>query len=473
VLLGAFALTSFSKERRVRKLQLERVLGITAIGCAWLVLGTAAGHAEGVHAVPAPKAASGPLSRSVAHDDPLIDPVSELGQRARGLYFSAPAYARLGAQGIISRLRASKLNAAVLDFKDGEGRVTYDTKIPSLQPQKDIYVKDLRGFVAELKAAGIYTIARVVCFSDPFLPRNEPDRAIMDNRPYKKGKIWASWGKRNTWLDPYNTRNHDLILEMAKEVEAHGVDEIQFDYIRWPVDSTVRWAHFPAQVETPRRYVLIGMLKRIDEALRIPISADVFGLTTFHEGDPAGLGQSLGEWTPYVEVFSPMLYLNGMQALVPKGEPQRAQRLIYRGIKTLRNRVGPKPVLRPFIQAFQNGADYYNPEFIAEQIRGAYSAGGDGFLFWHPGSNYRMVQAGMVGPARGMGPLQFESRMAARKRAWDKEQHGAREDDAEPERKRGALHERPLRRAGHGAQAANERQNRGSSGRVTASQKAR
>ena len=85
----------------------------------------------------------------------------------------------------------------------------------------------------------------MVCFSDPYLPRNEPERAIMDNRPNKAGKVWASWGHRKTWLDPYNPKNHDLVVEMAKEVEAIGVDEIQFDYIRFPVDPATKFALFP------------------------------------------------------------------------------------------------------------------------------------------------------------------------------------------------------------------------------------
>ena len=258
-----------------------------------------------------------------------------------------------------------------------------------------------------------------MCFSDPFLPRNEPDRAVMDNRPNKEGVVWASWGKRNTWLDPYNTKNHDLIVEMAKEVEAAGADEIQFDYIRFPVDPATKFAKFPAEVETPRREVLLGMIKRVDEATHIPIGADVFGLTTFREGDPDGLGQSLNEWASHIDVFSPMLYLNGMTSLVPKsGKEQRAQKLIYVGVRNLRDRVGKGPVIRPFLQAFETGADYYTPEFIAEQIRGAREAGGDGFLFWHPGSNYRMVQAGMAGPARALVPFPITEHMAFRRAAW-------------------------------------------------------
>lgn len=377
------------------------------------------GSPRGLRAAPdggAPPPAT-PATR-VASDDPLIDPMSEAGQQARGLYFSAPVYKRLGAKGIIRRLRAANMNAAVIDMKDGEGRVNYDTQIPSLQPQKRRFIDDMPAFVAELKAGGVYTIARVVCFSDPYLPKNEPERAVMDNRERKAGQVWANWGGRNTWLDPYNPKNHQLIVDMVKEVEALGVDEIQLDYVRWPVDEAVKFAKFPAEVATPRREVLLGMLKQIDEAIRIPLGADVFGLTALRRGDPAGLGQSLEDWTAHLEVFSPMLYINGMQSLIRRGGPARAQNLVFAATNALRQRIGPLPVIRPFLQGFSRGADYYNAEFIAEQVRGVFKANGDGFLFWHPGSNYKMVQAGMVGPATGMNPLPLGNRLAARREHW-------------------------------------------------------
>ena len=39
---------------------------------------------------------------------------------------------------------------------------------------------------------------------------------------------------------------HDLIVELAKEVEDLGFDEIQLEYIRFPVDEGTRFATFPA-----------------------------------------------------------------------------------------------------------------------------------------------------------------------------------------------------------------------------------
>jgi hypothetical protein len=354
-------------------------------------------------------------------DEKLVDPVSPTGQAARGLYFNTAMIRRLGAEGIINAVHGARMDAAVLDLKDSEGRLLFQTKIDLLQKIYKPYLSDAPGLVRKLNDAGIYTIGRIVCFSDPKLPRAYPDQAVLDARPNKKGQLWATWGKRNTWLDPYNQRNHDIIVQLAVEAEALGLKEIQLDYVRFPVDDATVFALFPAQVDTPRREVILSLLKRIDEAVRIPIGVDVFGLTALRREDPAGLGQSLEDWARYVDVFTPMLYLNGMREWNANDKHQRAMRLITAAVTQLRRRLGYGPVIRPFLQAFSRGADYYTPEFIEEQILGARQGGADGFLFWHPGSNYAMVREGMNGPASGIGPFSFTDRFNWRAQAWSDE----------------------------------------------------
>jgi len=351
-------------------------------------------------------------------DQRLVDPVSRKGQGARGLYFNAVVIRRMGARGVIRSVRNAHLDAAVIDLKDSEGRLLYQTQIDILKKLYKPFLHDAPSFVRKLKDAGIYTIGRIVCFSDPKVPRAYPDRAILDVRPRKKGRLWASWGGRNTWLDPYNERNHDLIVQLAVEAEKLGVDEIQLDYIRFPVDSSTNFAHYPAETDTPRRLVLLRLLRRVDQAIRIPIGVDVFGLTALRNDDRAGLGQSPEDWARYVEVFTPMLYLNGMSVWATGDKHQRAMRLVNAAVTQLRRRLGHGPVIRPFLQAFPQGADYYTPEFIEEQIRGARQGGADGFLFWHPGSNYIMVREGTKGPAHRIGPFSFDERFNWRVQAW-------------------------------------------------------
>ena len=383
---------------------------------------------------PARKAVASSPTKDVGHRffeaDPLVDPVPHRGQTARGLYFNGPMVRRLGAAGIIRSVKGAGLDAAVLDLKDGQGRVMFDTRIEVLQPQKRIFVSDFKAVIAQLRQAGIYTIGRIVSFNDPQLPVRHPERAVMDGRPRRQGRVWANNGRRNPWLDPYNGKNHDLLVEFAKEAEALGLDELQFDYFRFPVDAATAFAHFPAQVDTPRRYVLLGLLRRIDSAIRIPIGVDVFGLTAFRKGDKAGLGQSLEDWAQHLEVFSPMLYVNGMTAWGRDGQGQRAFRLVCAAITQLRRRLGHGPVIRPFLQAFPQGADYYTPEFIDEQIRGARVGGADGFLFWHPASNYGMVKRGMLGPARGASPFPLGERAWWRQQVWNDNQPARTRADA-------------------------------------------
>lgn len=377
---------------------------------------------------PAPQQAEPPTAKATSDGDPFVDPVSPQGQTARGLYLSGPTVRYLGADGIISRLRRARVDAAVIDLKDGRGQVTYDTNIEALEPQQVRYLGDGRELIRKLKEAGIYTIARIVCFSDPKLPRNEPHRAVMDKRPHREGQLWAKWEGRNTWLDPYNTDNHDVVLGLAKEAEALGFDEIQFDYFRFPVDEAAPNAKFPAETDQPRHLVLRDLLRRVDEGVRIPIGIDVFGVAAFRWQPPqekTGLGQILGEWTDYVEVFSPMLYVNGMTAWMKHVDKGRAERLVRAGVNRVRARLGPEPVIRPFLQGFERGADYYNPTFIAEQIRGARSAGADGFLFWHPGCRYSMVRRAMNGAARMLGrPFPIERRADWRMQVWEARRDG-------------------------------------------------
>jgi hypothetical protein len=321
------------------------------------------------------------------------DEVTAQGKGAHGLYFSYGYLQRFGSRGVWRTLDRTRMNAAVLDVKDSSGRISHRTRVEALAPSVAERPLDMKRIVRALKKRGIYTIARIVCFNDPLLAHREPARAIMDAR--KPERVWRSRSTDGAWLDPYNRDNHALVVALAREAEAQGFDEIQLDYIRFPVDPTTEWALYPAEVDTPRAEVLLELLRDADAALRIPLGVDVFGLAARNEGDPSGLGQSLGEWTKHVEVISPMLYVNGMKTWNRDIKRGRAGFLVQALTRKLRERIGTDTVIRPFIQAFETGADYWDGTFIREQIDGAREGGADGFLFWHPGSDYAMVGHGV------------------------------------------------------------------------------
>lgn len=338
-------------------------------------------------------------------------------QAARGLYITGPFVRGRGAAGILALLRAAAMDTAVIDLKDAQGRVHHDSAISELAEQETGMLGDARQLIRDLHAAGIHTVARIVCFNDPVLPRRFPDRAILDVRAYERGRqrLWTSWGTGSPWLDPWDPANHALVIALAREAEAIGFDEIQLDYIRFPVDDGTPYALYPDERPGVRRRDLLhGLLERLDEQISIPIGVDVFGIQAYWEGDASGLGQDLALWADHVDVFSPMLYLNAMRDW-EVGTPNRAQRLVQIGIARLRARLGPRPIIRPFLQAFEEGSEDWGPEFIARQIRGARRGGADGFLFWHPGSNYGMLQRAMQGVAHALSPFPIpEERLHAR-----------------------------------------------------------
>jgi hypothetical protein len=316
--------------------------------------------------------------------------LSPAGRAARGIYVNSFAMRRMSARSLERDLRQLRMDAVVIDVKDSNGHVAIDTRVPALRAQSPMRrrIRNLGPKLAELKAAGVYTIARVVCFADNQLPRRRPDLAVR--RQHSRAP-WVSAGTGGTWLDPHNEENHAILLALALEVQALGFDEIQLDYVRFPVDDATRWAVFPSEGERSRVDSLVSLLRRLDAGLRIPLSVDVFGLAAYREGDPAGLGQDLVQWAEHVEVISPMLYLNAMRSW-QVGNRNRAQNLVQNGVAALRGRVGEEVVIRPYLQAFSEGADEFNPRFIAAQIRGARSGGSDGFLFWNTTSRYVMLE---------------------------------------------------------------------------------
>ncbi|MBX3274487.1 MAG: hypothetical protein KF729_29750 [Sandaracinaceae bacterium] len=344
--------------------------------------------------------------------DRFADPITEAGQRARGIYLGASYVRRNGADGVILAVRGARMNAVVLDLKDGEGRVHHATRIPELAPAQTGWLGDAAALVGRLREEGIYTIARIVCFADRALPARFPERSIQIAR--RRGQPWVSWGTGGTWLDPYHPDNHRLVVALAREAEALGFDEIQLDYVRFPVDDGTPFAHYPSETAEPRPQVLLRLLRDVDAAVSIPLGVDVFGLAAYRDGDPSGLGQDLELFARHVEVYTPMLYVHSMRNW-RRGEPDRAFRLVFDGVQRLRERLGAEPVIRPFLQAFPTSADSFDEAFIHDQVRASRRAGADGFLFWHPGHAYSMVRRAMHGRSRSIVPFPVAEPLARRR----------------------------------------------------------
>lgn len=338
-----------------------------------------------------------------ARTQDAADAITPGVRQSHGLYITAPFVRDNGVDAVVSTLVNAHMDTAVLDLKDAASRVNYDTHIPELESHETGWQGDVGALVARLHAEHLRAVARIVCFADPVLAHEIPDRAIMDSRPRHIDEVWTSWGTGGSWLDPWDGRNHDMVVEMAREAAALGFDEIQLDYIRFPVDDGTQYARYPHERDdSDRRHMLLGLLARVDEAVDVPLGVDVFGIQAYWGGDHSGLGQDLELWSQHVDVYTPMLYINAMRDW-RRDDEQRAQHLVQWGVHRLRERIGAPPVIRPWLQAFEQGAGQtFDEDFIADQLRGARAGGADGYLFWHPGSVFSTVRRAMEmgGPAR-------------------------------------------------------------------------
>jgi hypothetical protein len=348
-----------------------------------------------------------PYTPKAYADHGLDDTMTEQGRHASGFYITPMYLHMLGPARTAAAMKRGHLDAVVVDMKDDLGHLTYPSKIPLGQKQVHVLIADPAAMVKTFHDQGIYVIARIVSFKDSRLPYVRPDLAVRigahAERLYAVGE---------NWLDQYSPEVQDYLVDIALELQSFGFDEIQFDYIRFPrglPSSYATWLHAgpkPASHAT----VIANFLERVDRALTIPISADVFGLTTLVDGDPRGLGQHIERMSKFIEALSPMMYANGMDTYFRGGHiTPHVIDLIQCGLQRARHKVG-KIVLRPYLQGYSNGVEHmWGTGFIADQVVAAQNAGSEGFLFWNPTMRNEIVMQAMRGLAAHKGAPQVAS----------------------------------------------------------------
>jgi hypothetical protein len=187
------------------------------------------------------------------------------------------------------------VNALVFDTKDESGFVLYETgveaahELDSVRPMYDVEAR-----LAEAKARGLYTIARVVSFEDQVWVNADPEAKLAGN-----------------WINPLNPENWEYPLALAVEACELGFDEIQFDYVRFPAGKTAAAARRSHPTTEEQRTSTIQAYLEEGRARLHPIgcalSADIFAIVV-STPDDQGIGQRPEEVSAVVDAVSPMIY---------------------------------------------------------------------------------------------------------------------------------------------------------------------
>ncbi len=343
-----------------------------------------------------------PYTAKAYPDHGIADTMTEQGRRARGFYITPMYLHGMGPARTAAAMKRGNLDTVVIDMKDDLGQLTYPSKVPLGQGQVNVLISDPKAMVKTFHEQGIYVIARIVSFKDSRLPYLRPDLAVRIGAHAERLHAVGE-----NWLDAYSPEVQDYLIDIALELQNFGFDEIQFDYMRFPrgyPSGHALWLHAGS---APRSHadVIAGFLERADRALSMPISADVFGLTTLVDGDPRGLGQYIERMAQFLEAISPMMYANGMDTYFRDGQiTSHVIELIQCGLQRGRHKA-KDIVLRPYLQAYSNGVEHmWGPDFISEQVLAAQRAGSDGFLFWNPTMRNNVAMTSLRSLARKSGP---------------------------------------------------------------------
>ena len=293
---------------------------------------------------------------------------------------------------IIQRWRDEGGNAVVFDVKDSDGIVNIAFDHPLASGQKH-YISDLPKFVRFLHSQNMHGIARIAIFRDEHLVTTHPELAVKSRRT---GQAWRENGKL-VWTDPSNPKVQEYDIALAKFVAQSGVDEIQFDYVRFPAEGDQKDAGFNFQTDHPkwqRSDVIADFLKRAYAEIHPTgalFSLDVFGVMAWQRPvDLAHTGQDIVAMAKYCDVLSPMIYPShffGMDGYARPGDaPEHFIGESMDRFKLITKDSGV--VIRPWLQAFAWRTKTYSPKYVEVQTEVARQKGGIGFLFWNANNNY-------------------------------------------------------------------------------------
>ncbi len=354
---------------------------------------------------------------------------------------------------IIRHWRELGGNAVVFDVKDSDGIVNIAFDHPLAAGQRH-YISDLPKFIHFLHSENMHAIARIAIFRDEHLVATHPELAV---KSHSTGGPWRENGKL-VWTDPSNPKVQDYDIALAKFAAQSGVDEVQFDYVRFPAEGDQKDAVFAYQTAkeslTGRRQLLACHPERSEGPMHSPappaalqetsttapganftackdligvsanpkqqrsdviadflerayaqihstgalFSLDVFGVMAWQRPvDLAHTGQDIVAMARHCDVLSPMIYPShffGMDGIARPGDAPEH----FIGESMDRFKLITKDtgvVVRPWLQAFAWRTKTYSPQYVEVQVEIARQKGGVGFLFWNANNDYSKLYTAM------------------------------------------------------------------------------
>jgi len=298
-------------------------------------------------------------------------------------------------------IKNTPINAFVIDAKDIVGILTYKSNDPIVQKyqQHPAIIKDFNKLVHYLHSKNIYVIVRQALFQDMNLIKYRKDLAIYNKNTASKT---IEYKGNPIWLDPAKEEVQDYNLRIFKELLSFGVDEIQFDYVRYPAEGDLSGVVYH-DVNTPEdktkhleRFLFKAWFLKYPTETKLSI--DVFGVTAWQEKkDIMATGQDIPKISVYLDYISPMLYPShfnrGFEGIAnPADHPEY---FYQKGMNYFKALLPDYVKIRPWLQALKWRVTNYNEEYILRQIKTSQDNHGYGWILWNAASNYEIPLRGL------------------------------------------------------------------------------
>lgn len=293
-------------------------------------------------------------------------------------------------------------NAVVFDVQDSGGHLAFPSNVPLSAElgNRGERIKNLQELVSKIHDRNMYAIARFVLFKNYFLAAKKPAWTLKRKgtaRPFvsRDGPIW---------LDPGNDELRQYIFDVAREIADAGVDEIQFDYVRFP-EGGYYTSSFTGSDTMTRDQAMTSFIAEAADVLHergVSLSMDVFGIVVWDNISWKVIGQNVGELSKYVDAIYPMPYPSHFGPgwgghRNPADEPYFfVQETTKKFLEQTRNEDGAQRTkIRPWLQGFAMRVSRFGPQYIKDQIRALTDIGQAEFSVWNARNDYRVTFAAL------------------------------------------------------------------------------
>lgn len=378
-------------------------------------------------------------SREIIPHQPLPEPVKAIYMTS--CVAGTPSFR----EKLVKLIAETEINSVVIDVKDYSGTLSFAPESEAWQSawaNARCGARDMKEFVATLHTKGVFVIARVTVFQDPFYTSKHGELAVKKSDGVS---VWKDY-KGLSFIDVGAREYWDHLILLVRDTYNIGFDEINFDYVRYPSDGPMNDISFTHSKEYPGDDKMQANLEEFfrylnekldDEELfakyrheghgreaSVPwTSVDLFGMTTTNYDD-LSIGQVQDRAAPYFDFVAPMVYPSHYpKSFLGLGNPNHyPYKVVYFAMKSgvdrmlssttpmqgfQHTRLGTsastsspqatpamytKPAytgdkFRTWIQDFDYGGDY-DVEEVKAEIKASVDAGVNSWMIWAPSNIY-------------------------------------------------------------------------------------